>query len=159
MDLQKLNSSLQNLKEKLRSLIAVSADLIEWNSQIDNGARCDNLPKIPRFELLLEDFLSTCNMIELNLRTMQECLTLNKASSQNLPITVSNMKCDNLDNRVEHIEPNSTVTYNQYLSVIRCQVDTANAIRKILEDFVSQQNRLQIQQHQSLQQQQNQQNL
>lgn len=148
MDLQKLSSNLQNLKEKLRNLVAVSAELIERNSQIDNGARCDNLPPVPRFELLLEDLLSSCNMIELNLRTMQECLNLGKASSQNLPIQVSSLKCDQLDNRVELIEPNTTVSYNQYLSVIRYQVNQTKAIRGILEDFVNQQqNRLQQQQH------------
>ena len=137
MDVQKLNLSIQNLKEQLRSLINISAELIERNSQIDNGSRCDN--QMPRFELSLEEFLSSCNMIELNLRTMQESLLLGRASLQNLPITVSNLKCDHQDGRVEPIEPNSTVSYNQYLNVIRYQVDTARSIKSILEEFVNQQ--------------------
>lgn len=151
MDLQKLNNNLQNLKDQLKNLMAVSAELIDRNSQIDNGARCDNLPPLPRFELLLEDFLSTCNVIELNLRTMQECLILGKASTQNLPITVSNLKCDNLDNRLELIEPNSTISYNQYLAAIKYQVETAKGIRSILEEYVNQQdqnNQQQLQQQQ-----------
>jgi hypothetical protein len=139
MDVQKLNNNLQQLKDQLKTLIAVSADLIDRNSQIDNGARCDNLPPLPRFENLLEDFLSICSVIELNLRTMQECIILGKASSQNLPLTVSNLKCDSMDNRVETIEPNSTVSYNQYISVIKYQVDTAKAIRSLLDEFVNHQ--------------------
>lgn len=143
MDAGKLNLSLQNLKEQLKNLMAVSAELIDRNSQIDSGARCDSVTQAPKFEILLEDFLSSCNVIELNLRTMQECLLQGKASLQNLPITVSNTKCDNLEARAELIEPNSTVSYNQYLSTIRYQVDTANAIRSILEEFIKQQNRQQ----------------
>lgn len=157
-NIPKLNSLLQHLKEQLKSLVAVSADLIERNSQIDSGARSDNANAAPKFEIALEDFLSTCNMIELNLKTLQECITLGRASAQNLPITVSNLKCDNLDSRTESIEPNSQVSYNQYISVIRYQVDTAKAIRSILEDFVNQQNRQQQQlyQHQQQQSQQHQ---
>lgn len=138
----KLNNSLQTLKEQLKNLMSVSAELIDRNSQIDSGARCDQPNPPPRFETALEDFLSSCNMIELNLRTMQECLQQGKASSQNLPIALSNMKCDySIDRQPEPIEPNSTVSYNQYLSTIRYQVDTAKAIRSILEDFINQQSR------------------
>lgn len=143
MDVHKLHSNLQNLKELLRNLVAVSAELIERNSQIDDAARCDNLPPMPRFETLLEEFLGSCNMIELNLRTMQECLLLGRSSVQNLPITVSNIKGDNLEGRTEPIEPNGTVSYNQYLSVVRYQVETAKSIKSILDDFVNQQTRLQ----------------
>lgn len=148
MDVQKLSNNLQQLKDQLKNLFAVSAELIDRNSQIDDGARCDNLPPLPKFEILLEEFLSTCSVIELNLRTMQECIMLGKASAQNLPLTVSNMKCDSLDNRVEPIEPNSSVSYNQYISVIKYQVDTAKAIRSLLEEFVSNQSQLQQRQHQ-----------
>lgn len=150
MDVGKLNISIQNLKEQLKNLMSVSADLIERNSQVDSGLRSETSMTTPppKFELLLEDFLSSCNTIELNLRTMQECLLQNKASLQNLPIVVSNMKCDNLDqSRVEPIEPNTTVSFNQYLSTIRYQVDTAKEIRSILEKFVNQQDRLQHQNH------------
>lgn len=143
MDVVKINSSLQTLKEQLRNLMAASAELIERNSQIDNGIPCENTTPPPRFEIMLEDFLCSCNTIELNLRTMQECLIQGKASLQNLPITVSNTKCDNLESRPEPIEPNSAVSYNQYLSTIRYQVDTAKAIRSILEEYVNQQNRQQ----------------
>lgn len=144
MDVGKLNVSLQNLKEQLRNLMAASAELIERNSQIDSGARPDNPNPPPRFELMLEDFLCSCNMIELNLRTMQECLSQGRACLQNLPITMSNLKLDNLDaTRLEPIEPNSSVSYNQYLSAITYQVDTAKAIRSTLEEFVNQQNRQQ----------------
>lgn len=139
MDVGRLNLNLQNLKEQLKSLMAVSADLIERNSLIDSGLRIESAMTTPaaRFELLLEDFLSSCNSIELSLRTIQECLIQNKACLQNLPITVSSMKCDNLDqSRPEPIEPNSTVSYNQYLSTIRYQVDTAKSIRSILEDYI-----------------------
>lgn len=134
---KKLNICLQNLKEQLKNLISVSAELIERNSLIDSGAKCDNSVAPPRFEIMLEDFLSSCNMIELNLRTIQECLIQGKASSQNLPIAVTSLKCDSFDNRIEPIEPNTQLTYNQYLSVIRYQVDTARAIKSILEDFVN----------------------
>lgn len=140
MDVGRLNSNLQSLKDQLKSLMAASAELIERNSLIDNGVRYDNNTPPPRFEIMLEDFLNSCNMIELNLRTMQECMQLNKASLQYLPISVSNMKCDNLDSRPEIIEPNTTVSYNQYISTIRYQVDTAKAIKSILEEFVSQHN-------------------
>lgn len=141
-DIGKLNASLQNLKEQLKNLMAVSADLIDKNSQIDSGLRSDPIPtNHPRFELLLEDFLGSCNTTELNLRTVQECLQLSKASIQNLPMKVDNTKSDNLDSpRIEPIEPGSNVSYNQYLTTIRYQVDTARAIKGILEDFVNQQN-------------------
>lgn len=150
MDIQKLNNNLQFLKEQLKNLMSISAELIERNSQLDNGARYDSHAPPPRFEIYLEDFLSTCNIIELNLRTMQECLVLGKASVQNLPIVVSNLKCDNVDNRVDSVEPNNTVSYNQYISVIRYQVDTAKAIRSLLEEFVNQQSRVQSQQSKSM---------
>ena len=144
METSKLNASLQNLKEQLKNLMAASAELIERNSQIDSGARPDNPNPPPRFELMLEDFLCSCNMIELNLRTIQECLLQGRACLQNLPITMSNLKLDNLDApRLDPIEPNSTVSYNQYLSAIRFQVDTAKAIRSVLEEFVNQHNRQQ----------------
>lgn len=146
MDVSRLHSSLQSLKEMLRNLIAKSADLIDRNSQIDNAARCDNMQPIPKFETLLEEFLSSCNMIELNLRTMQECLMLSKSSLQNLPITVSNLKCDNQEGRVEQVDANGPVSYHQYLTTIRYQVETAKSIKSILDDFVNQQNRLKEQQ-------------
>ena len=140
LDVQRLFNNLQNLKELLKNLVSVSADLIDRNTHLDNGTQCDNLPPITKFETLLEDFLSSCNMIELNLRTMQECLLLGKSSVQNLPITVSNLKCDNLEGRVEPIELNSTVSYNQYLSVVRYQIEMAKSIKSILDDFVRQYN-------------------
>lgn len=136
MDVNKLNTNLQNLKEQLKKLMEASAELIERNSQIDSGNRCEFNSSPPRFEILLEEFLSSCNMIELNLRTMHNCLTQGKASLQNLPITISSSRCDPLDGRIEPIEPNSCVSYHQYVSAIRYQVDTANAIRSVLEEFV-----------------------
>lgn len=142
-DVHRLYTNIQNLKELLRKLVAVSANLIDRNSQIDDGVCGDNLAPLPKFETLLEEFLSSCNSIELSLRTMQECLTLGKSSVQNLPIAVSNMKSDNLEGRIEPIEPNSTVSYNQYLSVVRYQVEMAKSIKSILDDFVNQQARLQ----------------
>lgn len=133
----KLNQSLQNLKEQLKSLMTVSGELIERNSQIDSGIVCDlESNTAPKFELLLEDFLSSCNIIEMNLRAIQECLIQGKAHFQNLPIVVSNMKFDNLEPQMELIEPNMQVSYNHYLSAIRYQVDTAKSIKSILEDFV-----------------------
>lgn len=148
MEVKQLNISLQTLKEQLKNLMTVSAELIERNSQIDSGIRCDQPNPAPKFETVLEDFLSSCNMVELNLRTMQECLQQGKASLQNLPITVSSIKCDNMDSRLpETIEPNTPVSYNQYLTAIRYQVDTAKAIRSILEDFVDHQTRLSQKQH------------
>lgn len=141
MDVSQLNVNLQNLKEQLKNLMSASAELIERNSLIDSGVRSENPIPPPKFEILLENFHSSCNSMELRLRTMQECLQQGRASLQNLPITVSNVKCDNPDSRAESIEPNCTVSYNQYLSAIRYQVDTAKAIRSILEEYVNQQNR------------------
>jgi len=138
MDVQRLNSNLQNLKELLRNLVAVSAELIETNSLIDDASQTDTLPK-PKFENLLEEFISSCNTIEINLRTMQESLILGKSSVQNLPITVSSMKCDNLEGRIEPITADTTVSYNQYLSVVRYQVEMARSIKSILDDFVHEQ--------------------
>lgn len=136
MDLNKLNISLQNLKEKLKQLMAASAELIERNSLIANGLQYDSNKQPPNFEVLFEDFLNTCEMIELNLRTIQECLRLGKASLIYLPVTVSNMKSDDID-----IGPDSSMSYNQYLSTIHYQVETAQALKSTLEDFVNQQNR------------------
>lgn len=139
MNIGELYTNLQNLKDQLKNLMGASAELIERNSLIDSGVRCENPQPPLKFELMLEDFHSSCNILELKLRTIQECLQQGKASLQNLPITVSNMKCDNPDSRAESIEPNCTVSYNQYLSAIRYQVDTAKAIRSILEEYVNQQ--------------------
>lgn len=139
MDVAKLNSNLQSLKEQLRNLMAASAELIERNSKIDSSSRNDSQTNNPpKFELMLEDFLSSCNMIELYLRTMQESLHQGLASMQNLPISISNLKCDSLDGRSESIEPKSIISYNQYNSVIRHQIDTANEIKSILDEFVKQ---------------------
>lgn len=154
MDVNKVNVNLQNLKEQLKNLMVVSADLIERNSQIDSGSTTSTPQPppntLPKFEFLLEEFLSTCNVVEVSLRTMQECLIQGKASLQNLPITVSNMKCDSN----EAIEPNTVVSYNQYLTTIKYQVDTAKAIISILDDFVEQQKQNSKNQHQQLDQHQ-----
>lgn len=135
MDVSRLNSNLQTLKEQLKSLIAASAELIERNSLIDScsGSRLDNLGPAPKFESKLEDFLSSCVMIEANLKTMQECIQQGRASAQNLPITLSNQKCDAPEMIVE---PMSQVSYNQYINTIKYQVDTAKALRSTLIDFV-----------------------
>lgn len=142
MHVSKLSASLQTLKDQLRTLMAASAELIERNSQTDSGARPDNLNQTPppRFEILLEDFLSTCVTIELNLRTMQECIQQGRASHQNLPLAVSNMKGDINDTKVEMADPHGMVSYNQYLSTIKYQIDTAESIKSILTEFVNQLN-------------------
>lgn len=142
MHVSKLSASLQTLKDQLRTLMAASAELIERNSQTDSGARPDNLNQTPppRFEILLEDFLSTCVTIELNLRTMQECIQQGRASHQNLPLAVSNMKGDINDTKVEMTDPHGMVSYNQYLSTIKYQIDTAESIKSILTEFVNQLN-------------------
>lgn len=142
MEVSKLSSSLQTLKEQLKTLMSASAELIERNSQIDSGLRvqtADQTPP-PKFEVLLEDFLNTCVTIELNLRTMQECLQQGRASHQNLPLNVSSMKCDSADAKLDVIEPHSTVSYNQYLSTIKYQIDTAESIKSALIEFVNQLN-------------------
>lgn len=142
MDVLKLSTSLQNLKEQLKALMIASADLIERNSLIDSGMRQENINQSPspKFETILEDFLSTCVTIELNLRTMQECLQQGRASHHNLPLTVMNLKCDSLDPKPDIIEPHSAVSYNQYLSTIKYQVETAASLKSLLNDFVSQLN-------------------
>lgn len=146
MDVAKINTSLKDLKEQLKRLMSASADLIEKNSLIDSGENYDPniLSKpVPKFETLLEDFLSTCTNIELNLTTLKEYIQLGKATNHNLPVTVSATKSDsttqNPNSRLEPIEPYSTISYNQYLSAIKFQVDTANSIRAILTEFVNKQ--------------------
>lgn len=151
MDVLRLNANLQNLKDQLKNLFSVSTGLIERNSMIDSGVQCDTSTPAPKFELILEDFLSSCNSLELNLRTIQECLQQSRASSQNLPITLHTFKCDNLDGRIEQIEPNSTVSYNQYLSVVGHQVEAVKDLKAILEEFANKCN--QHHQHQTQQSQ------
>lgn len=140
MDVKKISDSLTTLKEQLKKLMSASAELIERNSLIDSGSRFDPnqfSQPAPRFEILLEDFLSTCVNIELNLRTMQEHVQQGRASNQHLPVSISGYKFDPGDARLDPTDQN--VSYNQYLSAIKFQIDTAKSIRSILLDFVTKQ--------------------
>lgn len=140
MDPQKINVILANLKEQFNSLIQSSAQLIDRNSQIDSGSKCDIPPPAIKFETALEDFLSSCNSLEYHLKTIQECLLQGRASQQNLPISVSSTKPDKLESAPEPIEPGTSVSYNQYLNAIKYQIDAANAIQNLLEDHVNNKN-------------------
>lgn len=138
MDIPKIATSIKNIKLQLKALFAATSELIERNSHIDNGSRFDPnqiSQSTPKFELLLEDFLSTCVNIELTLKTIQEYIQQGRASAQNFPLPISNLRCDPADAKIESNE----VSYNQYLTAVKYQVDTAKAIRSILIDFVNQQ--------------------
>lgn len=139
MEGQKIMSMFSTLTDQLNSLLSISAQLIERNSQIDNGLNCDIPAPNVKFETALEDFLSSCNSLELNLKTIQECLILGRLSAQNLPISVSSTKPDLAVPQNEIVEPKSEVTYNQYLNIIRFQVDTARSIQALLEDIINKQ--------------------
>ena len=134
MNTQKIANTFIDVKEQFNSLMQISAQLIDRNSQIDRGLKCDTPPVAVKFETLLEDFLSSCNSLELQLRTLQECLYINKASQQNLPITISPNIIDPVP---QPLEQGSAVGYNQYLNVIKYQVNTAKSIQQLLEDYVS----------------------
>ena len=125
----------RELKETVKNLMQISATLIDRNSQIDHGNKVEQ-PEQPigKFESTMEDFISSCNTLELNLRTIQECLIQARSSQQNLPISMSNMRFDvDWSDSDSQIPANSTVSWNEYLCYVNNQVKSMREIQGLLK--------------------------
>ncbi|XP_035207936.1 mediator of RNA polymerase II transcription subunit 29-like, partial [Stegodyphus dumicola] len=84
----------------------------------------------PRFDKTLEDFFSICNQIELHLKAIQECILQQKDSVQYLPLHVTLGKQDPSSGPSQ----DGNLSYTQYLSTIKGQVNFAKAVQEMLAD-------------------------
>lgn len=85
----------------------------------------------------MEDFYSLCNQIELTLRTILECTIQTRDSTSYLPFQISK------DSQSHHEMPpagmaHNTISYSEYLGVIKKQVSYAKAVYDILSDAARQ---------------------
>lgn len=130
----KLVQTTRDLKELVKNLMQISATLIDRNSQIDHGNKVEQPDQpIGKFESVMEEFISACNLLELNLRTIQECLIQARSSQQNLPITMSNLKFDvDWSDSDATIPPNNVVSWNEYLCYVNNQIKSMKEIQTML---------------------------
>lgn len=77
-----------SLKDSLSEVVRVAAMNIYHTAAVDNGVRASSEGPPPRLDKALEEFYSICNQIELNLKTIQECVLQFRDSQQYLPIPV-----------------------------------------------------------------------
>lgn len=126
----KVKALVWSLKEALATLVQVAADNINHTSAVDNGMRPSSKEEstLKRLDKTLEDFFSVCNQIELNLRTIQECALQLRDSQQYLPVPVAASKPEPSNPQ------DGTLSYSQYITTIRAQVNFAKAILDVLNE-------------------------
>ncbi|CAO1412049.1 unnamed protein product [Diamesa serratosioi] len=125
-NLSKAKNLIQPLRESLASIFRSAAQLLQHNNMTDVGTikAVDN--NLPRFDKHLEEFYSICDQIELHLVTSKKCLQQANASLQSLPLPVASNRTDYIG-----IEDN-TLSYPQYLELIRIQINCAKEIHDTL---------------------------
>lgn len=82
------------------------------------------------FEKALEEFYATCNQIELHLKTILESSIQTRDSNNFLPFTISK--------EIEVPHGSNTVSYSDYLNIIRKQVNYTKSVYDILAESAKQ---------------------
>jgi len=96
-----------------------AAQVLNQNNQIDVGCKKDDSLSV-RFDKHLEEFFAICDQIELNLVTAKKCMQQFNASQGYLPVPVVH--------RNESMANENSLTYNQYLDLVRSQITYAKEI-------------------------------
>lgn len=123
-NISKVKSLIGPLKEHLAVALKSAAHLLLYNTTVDNGSS-KGLDMVPRLGVSLEAFYSTCDQIELHLKTAIECLTQGASSQRYLPLNV-------LPTRTEPLPGQDGLLYPQYLATVRAQVQFAKQVHDIL---------------------------
>lgn len=124
------------LKVAVENVIDIATKSIVQNSAVDSGVTLGRAPENEemsecRFEKSLEEFYATCNQIEIHLRTILECTIQTRDSNNFLPFSISK------DIEVP-LGTVGTVTYADYLNIIKKQVSYTKSVFDILSDSARQ---------------------
>ncbi|XP_026279401.1 mediator of RNA polymerase II transcription subunit 29 [Frankliniella occidentalis] len=124
-NISKVKSLIGPLKDHLAVALKSAAHLLHYNTMVDNGSSkgLDVVP--PRLDVSLEAFYSTCDQIELHLKTAIECLNQGASSQRYLPLNV-------LPTRTEHQPGQEGLLYPQYLATVKAQIQFAKQMHDIL---------------------------
>ncbi|KAJ1527488.1 hypothetical protein ONE63_007461 [Megalurothrips usitatus] len=123
-NISKVKALVGPLKDHLAVALKHAAHLLHFNTMVDNGSsKGMDLP--PRLDVSLEAFYSTCDQIELHLKTAIECLTQGASSQRYLPLNV-------LPTKTEPIPGQDGLLYPQYLNTVRAQIQFAKQVHDIL---------------------------
>ncbi|CAH1262620.1 mediator of RNA polymerase II transcription subunit 29-like [Branchiostoma lanceolatum] len=114
-----------HLKESLVNLMRIAGQNLVHNAAIDNQLKSGDNPS-QRVDKNLEEFYSTLDQIELNLRLAQECLTQHQESVRHAPLPVPIMS------KPETSGDGQTMPYGQFLGLARSQVTCAKEIHDAL---------------------------
>lgn len=123
-NISKVKSLLGPLKDHLAVALKSAAQLLHFNTMVDNGST-KGLDVVPRLDVTLEAFYSTCDQIELHLKTAIECLTQGASSQRYLPLNV-------LPTRTEPLPGQDGLLYPQYLATVRLQIQFAKQVHDTL---------------------------
>lgn len=122
-NISKVKSLIGPLRDSLALALKSAAQTLHQNSLIDTSKGID--PPDQRCNKNMEEFYSLCDQIELHLRTSIECLGQNSSSVRYMPVPVMPV-------RNENIGVQEALTYPQYLTTVRTQVqyirDIYNAV-------------------------------
>lgn len=125
-NVNKVKSLIWSLKDALANVMKVAGANVYHSAA---GKTSEDAPS--RIDKTLEDFFSICNQIELNLKAIQECTLQQKDSAQYLPLNVLPNKTDSSGGQPPQQE---WLTYSQYLSTIKGQVNFGKAIQEMLTE-------------------------
>lgn len=115
------------LKESLNNLMKLAAQCIS-----PTGKTSDGKTNSASLEKNLEDFCSILNQIERCLTTIIECAIQQKDSAKYIPFVVS--RALDTTGAIE-VPPGEKISYQQFLTVAKSQVDHFLAIEGLLRDF------------------------
>ena len=111
------------LRDALAVTLKSAAQTLHQNNLIDTSKGIDTPDH--RFNKNMEEFYSICDQIELHLRTAIECISQQSSSIRYMPLTV-------LPSRMENLGNQDSLTYPQFLSTVRSQVQYAHEIHSYL---------------------------
>ena len=123
-NISKVKSLIGPLKDHLATALKSASHLLLNNTMVDNGTS-KGLDVVPRLDVTLEAFYSTCDQIELHLETAIECLTQGASSQRYLPLNV-------LPTRTEPAPGQDGLLYPQYLNTVRAQMAFAKQVHDAL---------------------------
>uniref|UniRef100_A0A0A9WP58 Mediator of RNA polymerase II transcription subunit 29 n=1 Tax=Lygus hesperus TaxID=30085 RepID=A0A0A9WP58_LYGHE len=126
-NISKVKSLIGPLTNSLSTTLKTAAHNLHQNALVDIGTskNIDILP--PRFDKSLEEFYSICDQIELHLKTSIECLNQGKSNQTYLNLTVMPTRSEPMPN-----QDMNALTYPQYLSTVRTQVNFAKELHDML---------------------------
>jgi len=98
-----------------------AAMAISANNMIDSGTKQVDYD-VCRFDKSFEEFFSLVDQLEMQLRTSIECINQGAQSAKYLPVPVTPNKTD------------SSMTYSEYINLVKGQIAYAKEIHGALSD-------------------------